>query len=534
MFRLKAKLKRSGRRLLTDNNYNFLPEDFNQSYDGHTLLSQNTFNTNEDQLSQNLAKISLQKLAEVLRVDANTCVDGNCNSLQPEPNSRRQKLIIQSSVSQHFPKPPEDLKNKLLQHLENVKETASNEIVRLHPLLECMELTGCLIECYHCQTFSHLHYLLQNISSIQSSFVLLNWGLQAYMSRDHLDLPDLPGLEPPKVDHLLLLDWFVQATDTVLAVVQTDVKGSLEKILQNERNQSGSDTDEAFVGLYMDMIQYIDAIPKEAQKISQHLSDRVEEVCFKELLSFLERYTAEQIETLSKEAKRDKPKSWHFLKTLNSCKHLKEYVQKKDTTINGSIPQKTVATLEKMEDSTFKLLREVVSDLAERHLKNYFKTDKKHFTLSHALKEFFPKTQCSEDILKKVMDDAYEVITQIYLKHLRQRSQRKLRRSWSPEVGQTVTEDAELLHNTIAELAPGVQEWNLMLLKVAELLECSDIEAVKVVAAEIFTTWSEGPDLLPKLLRWKGLPGWQVEEVLDAIPGRQPRSVFCFSALKCC
>ncbi|XP_060918515.1 uncharacterized protein si:dkey-196h17.9 [Labrus mixtus] len=532
MFKLKDKLKRSSRRLLTDNNYNFLQEDFNQSCDGHTnLLSQNTFNTTVDQLSQSFAKISPQELAEVLRVGENTCVDGNCNSVQPEPNSRRQKLIIQSSVSQHFPKPPEDLRNNLLQHLENVKETVSNEIVRVRPLLECMELTGCLIDCYHRQTFSHLHYLLQNISSIQSSFVLLNWGLQQYMSRDHLDLP---GLEPPKVDHLLFSDWFVQATDTVLAVVQADVKGSLEKILQNERNQSGSDTDEAFVGLYMDTIQYIDAIPKEAQKISQQLSDRVEEVCFKELLSFLERYTTEQNETLSKEAKRDKPKSWHFLKTLNSCKHLKEYVQKKDTTINASIHHKTVATLEKMEDFTFKLLLQVVSVLTERHLKNYFKSDNKHFFLNRALKEFFPKTQCSEDILTKVMDDAYEVITQIYLKHLLQRSQRKLQRSWSPKVAQTVTEDAELLHNTITELAPGVQEWNLMLLKVGELLECSDIEVVKVVAAEICTTWSEGPDLLPKLLRWKDLPEWKVEEVLDAIPGRQPRSVSCFSALKCC
>ncbi|KAM6968663.1 uncharacterized protein LKV04_017527 [Tautogolabrus adspersus] len=195
-------------------------------------------------------------------------------------------------------------------------------------------------------------------------------------------------------------DWVVQAKDKVVEIVQIDVKRSLEKILENERNQAGIDKHEAYVSLYMDTIGCIDPIPKEAQKISQQLSNHVEEVCFKELLSFLERYTAEQAETLSKEAKKDKPIMWHFLKTLNSCKQLKQYVQNKDTTIKESILQETVATLEKMEHFTFQLWLQVVSDLAERHLKNYFKTDNKRFLLNRALKELFPKTKCSEEILK--------------------------------------------------------------------------------------------------------------------------------------
>lgn len=50
------------------------------------------------------------------------------------------------------------------------------------------------------------------------------------------------------------------------------------------------------------------------------------------------------------------------------------------------------------------------------------------------------------------MDEAYMVIDQIYLKHLVQSSQKKLKKIWGPNVGQQLTEDAELLHNTISEL----------------------------------------------------------------------------------
>ncbi len=61
-----------------------------------------------------------------------------------------------------------------------------------------------------------------------------------------------------------------------------------------------------------------------------------------------------------------------------------------------------------------------------------------------------------------VMDEAYKLIVHIYHKHLIQRSQKELKNSWSPNVGETVTEDAELLHDTISDLVRsmfGINHW---------------------------------------------------------------------------
>lgn len=108
---------------------------------------------------------------------------------------------------------------------------------------------------------------------------------------------------------------------------------------------------------FLSLFKCINAMPKEAQEISSKLSDEVREVCFQELLMFLERwesshiitsqtitvsaqivrlssqikecclfvwrYSSEQTEILGKKAKMDKPETIHFFKTLKTCKELK-------------------------------------------------------------------------------------------------------------------------------------------------------------------------------------------------------------------
>ena len=65
---------------------------------------------------------------------------------------------------------------------------------------------------------------------------------------------------------------------------------------------------------------------------------------------------------------------------------------------------------------------------------------------------FRTKTKLSVFLFQRVMDEAYKLIAHTYLKHLIRSSQKKLRKCWSPDVGQTVTEDAESLHDTISDL----------------------------------------------------------------------------------
>ncbi|KAG8013092.1 hypothetical protein GBF38_021298 [Nibea albiflora] len=318
-------------------------------------------------------------------------------------------------------------------------------------------------------------------------------------------------------------------------LLKKEVGAWLEKILQTEKNQEDSDCEEAFVGFYVDTIQCIEAVPKEAQKISSKLSLDVRAVCFQELLTFLKRYSTEQAEVLGKKAKLDKPELIPFFKTLTTCGEIKHHVQTAEV-VKGCPLEEIMETLKNLEDRTLTLLKQIVADMTERNLKTYFKTENKHFFLLIILiKTYFAK-DFSQDVKKRVMTEVYKLICHIYLKHLIRSSTSKLTKRWSPNVGQTVTEDAKLLHNTISELAPGVQHCNLLLLTVEELLECHSTVAVQLTVAGMqdCPTWREDQDLLPALLKWKGLSGRKVKEVLNILPSQQPRPVSCFSWLFCC
>ncbi|XP_074517823.1 uncharacterized protein LOC141784040 [Sebastes fasciatus] len=431
-----------------------------------------THNRLSEQQSED--QITPQELAELLDVaDANnTSEDGS------EPNTEQQHIvrIMQRSVCEHFPKLPADVDQNLRQHLLEVQETVHNRLVRLGPLLQSMGL----IECYHRQTFDHLDVLLQNVSSPQNSLLLMKWVLHTYLSQELLGSPDLQEMDPiKKVDLLLLTEWTTRAKDKLIKNVQEEVKRHLENILQYSSSKEDHNK------LYMDTIQCIAAMPEEAHKISTKLSHHVQEVCFQELLVFLRSYSAKQTEILGKEAKMGKPEMKHFFTTLNNCKELKQHVQTKTNDITTSLLDETVKTLENLEAFTLKLLMEIVADIAERHLKKYFKSVNDEFDLLiNAVKSHFSELSGFQDIQKEVMDDTYKLIAHIYLKHLIEISLKKLKRNWShDDVGQKVAKDAELLHDTISDLAPDVRQSNLMLLKVKELLDCKCPEATKMTVA---------------------------------------------------
>ncbi|XP_045918817.1 exocyst complex component 3 isoform X2 [Micropterus dolomieu] len=520
------------RRPLIENNNNNIPCEHHQA-GNENPSAQDMFNTHTEQPLQSEEEIPPQPLAERLGLTPDACIS--------EDQKENVSHLIQRSVSQHFPKPPADLNlnlnQNLQQHLLNVQETFHNERLKMGPQRTSTELE-CLIVIYHIKTFHHLMDLLQNISSSQNIFVLMKWVLHTYLSQDLLGHPELKEMDPiKKVDLLLLTEWAQKAKNKLLEKVQKEVRESLENILQIERRQEGCDCEEAYVQLYVDTIQCVEAKPKEAKKISLKVYFLVQKVCFQELLTFLKRYTVEQAKILGEKAKINAPETIYFFKTLKTCIELKRFVQTKRKHIKRSLCNEIVATLENMEDFTLKLLLDVVSEIAEIHLAKYFKSRNKHFFfLIDIVKMHFPKLSYCKDVLKIVMDGVYNIIAHIYLKYLVQSRQSKLKSCWNPNVGQTVTEDAELLHYTILDLAPGVRQWNFTLLKVPELLECRDTEAVKIIVAVMqhaCPTWSDNLQLLPALLRFKGLSWGQVKEVLDALPGQRPVSIFWFYFFNC-
>ncbi|KAM3594308.1 uncharacterized protein V6R79_005543 [Siganus canaliculatus] len=474
-------------------------------------------------------RVPVQELVQLLMADRD----------EADPGPRQQQIL--QLLSQFFPEAPADLEGGIQGHLNNVQETMLSDLRRLRPELEGQGLMmGRLVDCYHQHMFQHLSELLQKVHCSPSSFALMKWVLQNYLSKELLHHPDLQGVDPVKsTDLLLLTDWMERAKVNLIQCVQKDVRKSLDYILQNERSEEHRDGDEANVQFYVDTIQCINSQVKTAQTISSKLSDDVEKVCAEELLMFVTSYAAEQTETLQKKAKAEKTETIHFFKTLNNCKEIKKHVQGEGRTGSRRLHEQTVTKLENLEDFTLTLLRDVVSRMAENHFKDYFKSDgKKFFSLLNEINTHFPKLSFGQDVHQKVLDDAYSAIVQTYVKHLLQRSQKKLRKSWSgADVAPRIRTDAERLHRTVSDLAAGVQEQSLVLQKIFDLLQDQNLDQMKLTAAtlqEECPSWREEQDFLSRLLRWRGLSRGDVRAVLDALPDPQPRPRSLVLLPPCC
>lgn len=50
------------------------------------------------------------------------------------------------------------------------------------------------------------------------------------------------------------------------------------------------------------------------------------------------------------------------------------------------------------------------------------------------------------------MVEVYKIIAHMYIKQLVKVQQKKLTKNWSPDMGQTIREDAEILHNAISQM----------------------------------------------------------------------------------
>lgn len=452
-----------------------------------------------------------------------------CSPEHTEPNSvqRNNDQYTQRSVALSFPDPPADLDQHLDQHMRII-----DEILKNYP-------STSRDDSYYCQIRIHLDALLQNISTTKSCSVLMNWVSQ----RNEV-------LENPELD---LVDvWETEAQDKLLERAKEEISNSLEKILQADRRQTVHN-EETYIQLNVDIIQCIEAMPKLVHYRSSILSNRVKEVCFQELQSFVNSYTSEQAEILSEKAqtwreKGEKPEMIDFLKTLKTCKELRLHVQTKGHASN--LVKETKKTLEKLETQTLELLKNIVSELAESCLKDYFKYTnspwnclslhkpcKRHCDLCGVLKRHFPNLPYALDEQTIVMDVVYKAVAHSYVKHLIQKPLRTLTKHWSPDVGEAVNKDALELHSTISDLAPDIQQQNHLLLMIIEVINCKNLDTLKLIIGskqKDLVEQSEDLTFLPKLLQWKGLSKSQVREVLEALPDSPITSSGSFISRFCC
>ncbi|XP_039458963.1 uncharacterized protein si:dkey-196h17.9 isoform X2 [Oreochromis aureus] len=377
------------------------------------------------------------------------------------------------------------------------------------------------------QTFKILHKVLQVINSVKQCLQLMDWVQHKYL-REVLF----------SSDQKLFCEWKDKAKEKLLQSVQKEIRESLDKILQNETGIAASCIEEDYVKLYVDTIQCINAVPREAQNLLPELHNEVQEISFQEFRTFVKRYSEEQYVDLKKRAETDNPEMIHFLKTLKTCKELRKYAQTTGTGVTPSLVKETVETLENLEQSTLTFLMEIITIIAENHFKDFFRSDSNLNNFLDSVYNHFPKRPYVMDEQKVVVDEAYKIIARTYLEHLITNKKRTLKCRWTSNIGERIHEDANHLHKSISLLAPGVHEWHTMLLGIQEVLDCTSIDALKIIMGRLQQDYfknSEDFKFLNKLLKWKGLSNGDVNEVLDALPGSESRPICrsCFSCLTC-
>ncbi|XP_015233958.1 PREDICTED: uncharacterized protein LOC107087101 [Cyprinodon variegatus] len=236
----------STRPLINDNN--------NYIENGHEseCMLHNSLRKNEEKKSQELFSPCSDDASDD---------DNPSNSFEPMQSRK-------GSMSLTFPEIPADLDQNLHRHLENVEEIVQNKRNS-----RSGDNSGCLEDHFLLQTSEHLNILLQNISTSKNCLHLINWVFER-KQLFHNSESDL------------VEEWGAEAETKLLERIKEEVRVSLDKILQEDRNQT-EHNEETYIQLYVDIIQCINAMPTYAQKVRPRLYPQVQEVCYQELCNFV-------------------------------------------------------------------------------------------------------------------------------------------------------------------------------------------------------------------------------------------------------
>ncbi|XP_046904828.1 exocyst complex component 3 isoform X2 [Hypomesus transpacificus] len=444
---------------------------------------------------------------------------GHCPEVIPGQSEMTVDSIIEAFAVKHFSKVPKEGDLQLSIHLKDVQDAIICDLLKLVTLPKEVWFLESRIECYHQRIFKHLNQILLHIRTTEQAFTLLDWVVHSYSSQEFKGHPNLKDEALQKQDLMLLSNYLTHATEKVLPIIQEEISTSLTRILQNEECsrdiESYSGNEEAFVALYVDAIQCIDAVRKTALKISSNFKTKVEEVCFHELHNFIKMYTSAEKKYHQKQTQTDKT-ILHSFKTFNHCVELRQYVQTTGKNINKRLYTEIISALESMEASALKVILRTLMHRTEISFKTYFKKGGHMENITTDIKELLDpipnnwKTQEFYLLFQTVVNKAYESILTLYLKCLVQSNRAHVMKAW-PDVGKRVTQDAQLLDDMFQGLNPKVERKNLILRNVGEILECSSIDTVKLITAN---TLKECPiasvDLIKALLRWRGISGKQL------------------------
>ncbi|KAI1895398.1 hypothetical protein AGOR_G00105880 [Albula goreensis] len=451
-----------------------------------------------------------------------------CEDFQHEEWSPKNWLSqfiqqVEQAVRKKIPQPPLQRLGSghwdmgLQQYLLQIQRIAREELQRLSQCLSEGPLLGHVVECFHLYIFTQLDQVLQCTLTPDEIFLLLQWVKCVYLSKELMSHPDIQDYFFKAIDILVLSDWLKTAEKKCLSAVQEVISERLWRILHSKEiywSTCVQGDEEDFIKLHFDVIQMLEGCIQQASSISKLLKTRVQEICYQELLVFIENYVEREKKQLKVQAKSD---GIYSFRTFSTCRELRNYVKRIASDSNDDL-DKAVSSLKIIETQALELVLKKPVYRAEASFKTYFKKGDRHIVdVMEKIRVYFitlPNSQ--KQAHKKVVDTAYHRITSLYLKHLLRSNQHQLERRWD-DVGKQVTEDANILHQMFFHLNSDVARRNQALLKVEEILGTNDVDAQKMTVAKLKM---ECPDVSQKQIRtllcWKRMSRNQIREVLDA------------------
>ncbi|XP_051772491.1 uncharacterized protein si:dkey-196h17.9 isoform X2 [Ctenopharyngodon idella] len=387
---------------------------------------------------------------------------------------------IDQFVENHFPKLPEEgAQGSQLEQLQDfLKSTQSKicyEVIRLTPVLEDAGLLVHLTDSYSRHLFTKLDLLLNRDLSVKETFCLLLWGKDIFFSPDSQHVFRV-------YDPLLLTGWFEKAKRKLLPKLKNEISKTLQNILCYEEQHGHNEdsmNEEAFIRLHIDVIQCLNAVIENSKAFSKTLICKVQPLCLKELHRFVQKY-------VDAEKKRQplNTNSVYLFRLISTCRQLRFYApQLNNPDINESDDLLNIINmLKKMEDHVLSIVQKMMKHLAQDHLRRYFKKGSEQIhILTEAIKKqcaSLPQNDMGKEIQEIFGNVAYDCVSRVYLDCLMKSRIKRLEKRWE-NVGERMREDALNFHNAFTELS-GSDDQNKLLLRMSEVLLCSDVDALKL------------------------------------------------------
>ncbi|XP_046732390.1 exocyst complex component 3 isoform X2 [Silurus meridionalis] len=429
--------------------------------------------------------------------------------------SKLNKYItaVEKFVDNNFPELLPNSQPYTGECLNDIMSLICSQVTGLCPVLDNSELVHYLLDSYNHHLFSMLHMLMDRSSSVKDSFFLLQWVKKTFFWQEYKGCFHTHNCVLSVSDPFLLVDWMEYSKQKLLKLLQDNISTTLYNILQHDvLNVINVDSNEEdFIQVQLDVIQCLNAPIQASKTVSQSLSNAVQRLCCDELHSFIQKYMNVQ--------RADEANLLCNFRTIYTCRQLRSYALS-IIDLNNKTDSSTLLMLEKIESQSLSSTQQCFAFIAKDKLKKYFNKEDAHLCKMMAIIQCMlatlPQIEQGQETKQLMVNAAYHSVTRAYLQCLMEKNVKKLEKRWN-DVEKRIMADAKNFYARFTQENGMDDDQKMVLLKIAELLQCRNVDALKLLCSSLYIIFpKESEEYIPDLLHWRGdLSSRQIKKIIN-------------------